>query len=882
MGRNSRSKKPNTRLGRLLPAADDLLAKLTTATDNAQASPAPAAQSTKDAAALSSTPSTRRGKPSTSKARAAADAASAPRTAAALKDTGPLHPTFDNLQLTRDGFLQRYGDVPAEPEELASTAAAAAAQQAVESLPLPPSAFGLPAGSATSVRIRVTGPDPAWSAAWTANPPPACAATSAIGQKRGRQPAMTPGRAAAELGCTTAVSLVDLVAEYGMKERVAQAWAQRHVHRLRAMKRAGELHQGALVSSAPDKLELGPVSQSEQSRRWKRAVAAAQEAGATTADPLPLLSQTAAYLSPAQHVFLDALCSYRDVAWLARDVRNETQLRTVLALHVANHVVRARDLVQKHDVEIRSAITAKRKKSLAARMARAEAEEFADEDAAQGASDSDDGVDEGENPAARLDARNKLAEAAADVEVPEAHDQGLTRPRVIVLLPYKHAGFQFVRALLHLLRPGRTVHNEDRFFSEFAEEDAPAEHVAAASNKEGLQDWYDDCSDCEGTDVPDMDTWARAGARTWRPSLALDRKGRQPRPMDHVVANRGNLDDSWRLGISVARKSVRLYANFYTADIIVASPLGLRLIVGEEEDKKRDADFLSSVEIVAIGQADILLQQNWQHVLTILATCNGMPTESHGADFSRLRAMDVERCTKFRRQTVLCSTRDDPDIYAALRRYCANASGSLTIAPVPRGTIRQVNVKTRQVWHRLPAASLEAADESRLRYFENLVVPQLSAGRESDLDWQPNTLVYVPNYFTFVQLRNLCERLDMDVAPLSEYSDDRDITRARTMLHQRRLAIVLVTERLHFYRRLQWRAAKHIIFFGPPSEAQYYPEFVNMLSHAGSHAATSVLTLCTPLDALAVSRILGPTRAKQVLAGSSKGGSKNSSTFMFT
>ena len=69
------------------------------------------------------------------------------------------------------------------------------------------------------------------------------------------------------------------------------------------------------------------------------------------------------------------------------------------------------------------------------------------------------------------------------------------------------------------------------------------------------------------------------------PPNAVDKLENAPAgtyPPDHVEMFRGNVDDSFRIGVKYTRKSVKLFASFYQCDLIVASPLGLRMSIEKD------------------------------------------------------------------------------------------------------------------------------------------------------------------------------------------------------------------------------------------------------------------------------------------------------------
>lgn len=239
--------------------------------------------------------------------------------------------------------------------------------------------------------------------------------------------------------------------------------------------------------------------------------------------------------------------NYQDLFYPHRNHANGEEIRFIYTLHAVNHIMKTRTKVQNHNLKL---------KMLA-------------------------------------NADSKSAAIIPD----KYRDQGLFRPKVLIMVPFRESALRIVKILVALMFPGGGATTT----------------TEAAATAAGAK--------------PQIMHYKRFLDEYGGETLHFPKKN--PKPEDYELTFAGNSDDTFRLGIKFTRKSIKLYSDFYSSDILIVSPLGLRMIVGAPGDKERDYDFLASIELLILDQADLFLAQNWDHLLHVLDHLHLQPQVSH-------------------------------------------------------------------------------------------------------------------------------------------------------------------------------------------------------------------------------------------------------------
>ncbi|CAK8672709.1 U3 small nucleolar RNA-associated protein 25 homolog [Clavelina lepadiformis] len=413
------------------------------------------------------------------------------------------------------------------------------------------------------------------------------------------------------------------------------------------------------------------------------------------------------------------------------------------------------------------------------------------------------------------------------IEQAEYRDQGITRPKVLILVPFRDMAYSIINKMISLLE--RNKKTEVSFRKRFKQEFSYLPDDTLENSKQ-----------------------------------SLDKK-----PEDYQLLFAGNTDECFRIGIALLRNSVRLYSPFYSSDIIFASPLGLRTIIGEKGESHYEHDFLSSIELFILDHADVFLMQNWEHILHITKHLHLRPKDSHGVDFSRVRHSALDGQSKHYCQFVVFSSIASPLIGSLLTRYCNNHCGLAMIKNVVNsGTICSIPKQIPQMFHRLDVSvSYSKIQNTRFEFFISNVLKQCKEKKMS------RVLIYIPQYFDFVRVRNHMRREKKSASGphfghICEYTKPTEVGKARRRFLTEKFPIMLYTERYHFYHRPNIKGIRHLVFFELPTYPHFYSELCNMISSSAedmSLSSTSIITLYSKYDVAKVISVLGDRRADELM-----------------
>ncbi|ETN83816.1 hypothetical protein NECAME_07179 [Necator americanus] len=241
---------------------------------------------------------------------------------------------------------------------------------------------------------------------------------------------------------------------------------------------------------------------------------------------------------------------------------------------------------------------------------------------------------------------NRKLEVAAskgqpsDDLVESTRDQGFARPTVLILCPFKKDAFDIVQRLERLVFGGEgkgSIWNRDRFNTEFKSEGPP------------------------------------------------EFKKRMPEEFKELIT--GNNDDCFRVGIALSKKVLKLYEAFDKSDFILCSPLGLRMILDGEVGK--ESHLISNIQIAVIDKADIMLQQNWEHLTLIFSHIHAQPSKID-TDISRVRQCYIDGMAKFYCQLLLFSRYRHELFSALMLEHSLNYRGLVIQNTACEGTLEKV------------------------------------------------------------------------------------------------------------------------------------------------------------------------------------------------
>ncbi|CAA9987681.1 conserved protein, unknown function [Plasmodium knowlesi strain H] len=480
-------------------------------------------------------------------------------------------------------------------------------------------------------------------------------------------------------------------------------------------------------------------------------------------------------------------------------------------------------------------------------------------------------------------------------------DESFARPKILILCGFRHIAKEYTDLIMHMLTPTE-VKNKNRFIDEYD---------VTSEEKKGIRDVFI----------------------------------KKRKPIDYINLYRGNNDDCFRLGIKLLddEKKIQLYSPFYESDILITSPLGLEVIIkeshGEAEEKngvesddssdqdgwgheekdttqrgKRSSrtkqgnrnkrknekkkkklyeyDFLSSIEILIIDQADIILMQNILTLKNVLNFVNKPLLRWGSANINRIPKYVINGYMKNYRQTIITSSILDTT-FISLIQAATNYRGFLKLfmkggdqegggnrhladekhgRQIDGGNGKILNVDdsnhlcktillsvrnhfhTNQYFRKIECPHILQIEENIIEFFATNVIDILTNIKQ--------LLIFLPTYIEYLRIYEILKKKEISFKGVNEYTNEKKIGKIQKLFKLGRINILLVTGRLFFYERCTFRGANHVIFFSPPKfPFMYYEMIKNLVPSSNS----SSICYYTKYHTYELERIVGKKLAIQLM-----------------
>uniref|UniRef100_A0A0K0EJT1 U3 small nucleolar RNA-associated protein 25 homolog n=1 Tax=Strongyloides stercoralis TaxID=6248 RepID=A0A0K0EJT1_STRER len=410
----------------------------------------------------------------------------------------------------------------------------------------------------------------------------------------------------------------------------------------------------------------------------------------------------------------------------------------------------------------------------------------------------------------KLKSSKEKGHKITDEMIDECRDQGFTRPRILIVVPYKKCVFEIVEKLKKLM---------------FGEKKSQFLKAKRFESFYGSKDY-------SYTPNPK------------NPNNVI-------RTEEYLYNMDGNIDDDFKIGITFSKKAIKLFSKFDESDMIIASPLGLtQALVNAKE--VGHYSFLSSIEIAVFDKMDIVQMQNWENILTILNNLNTKPDDISYVDITRIRNVFLNDQGKAMRQTLMFSRYDSAEMRSAFIKSSYNYSGYVTITKIPSGLLDKIDVPVCQQISRIKITNPCEDQSTRFKFFVDNIYPKLEKG----------TLIFIPSYYDFVQIKAHFVANNKRFAELSEYSPENKINSAKIQFSHGLKAICLMTERFHYYNRYLIKGIKCLIFYQLPLNPHFFEQMINM-SELETPLTTKILF--SDIDSIRLGNIYGSSMTKQLI-----------------